>query len=158
MVYATSSENEFKQFSLKLIGAIDIPSVNDFRAIDYERFKATFGVTPSVCAIAYNRMVSYLRRHPARPAFDRLSPIHMLWALYFLKQYPRQRQVATILGRVSFVTFRKWTHFVILNLANMKDEVVSINRTFIRCLPFQLHINLPLYILVLLSRLFGKID
>lgn len=126
-----ANEADFQQLSRPLIGSAGVAD-DEFRRIEQERFKTMFGVTPSLCTLAWNMIVSNLNVDDAInnegdlfKHFYRLKPLHMLWALYYLKVYPRERQISSVVGRVCRNNFRKYTFFVIKQLADLKHEVVS---------------------------------
>ncbi len=56
-------------------------------------------------------------------------PTHLLWALYFLKVYPKQSPgclvVGASMGTVDPKTMRKWVWQFIKNIADLADNVVS---------------------------------
>ena len=57
-------------------------------------------------------------------------PKHMLWALYFLKVYPKQGPGCSVVGAsagaVDPKTFRKWVWAFIVAIAELEEVVVSI--------------------------------
>ena len=117
------TEREIKQLSLPLIGALD---ALNFRRIDHERFKAKFGVTVELCVKAWNLMVSNLNKGHIDLKNIRLRPVHVLYALFFLKCYPTHRQTTSNLGHgLNMATFCKYSYFVIRQVAALSDEVVS---------------------------------
>ena len=69
------AENEMKILSLPMIQS-NLPA--SFRPIDYERFKAKFGVTVTVCTITWNMVVSKLNRYPCIKGNHLLGPSHLL--------------------------------------------------------------------------------
>ena len=79
-------------------------------------FKAFFGVTPHVCSIIW-KMIN-------RKAQFILKKKHLLWALYFLRQYGTYNNMKVIFG-ASRVTISKYLWKTIDLLAEM--QVVSIN-------------------------------
>ena len=79
-------------------------------------FKAFFGVTPHVCSIIW-KMIN-------RKAQFFLKKKHLLWALYFLRQYGTYNNMKVIFG-ASRVTISKYLWKTIDLLAEM--QVVSIN-------------------------------
>lgn len=76
----------------------------------YRKFRAFFGTSPLVCAVAWD-IISM-----ARPR--KSTPQHLLWALLLLKRYDIESINATLVG-VSDKTFRKWSHIFINLLADM---------------------------------------
>ena len=123
MTYRTTTEEEIQRISAPLISLANGPP---FRFVDYERFKAKFGVMPDLCALIWNRIVVRLNRNPPRIEGFSLSVLHVLYALFFLKVYPTVRQAVTTLGRsVGMNQFRKAALFVVQQIAALSSEVVS---------------------------------
>lgn len=102
----------------------------EYRAIDYERFKAKFGVNTTICTTLWDMIATKLNSMASdiyRPFRDYIQPQHLLFALFFLKVYPRERQVAGSLGvHVGRGCYRKWSHFVIRMIAFLSNDVVSV--------------------------------
>ena len=122
--FRRSTENEMKILSLPMIQS-NSPS---FRPIDYERFKAKFGVTVTVCTITWNMVVSKLNRYPHIRGYRFLSPHHLLYALFFLKCYPTARQAIGSLGQyIGLNSFRKYSYFMIRQVASLSNQVVRQN-------------------------------
>lgn len=82
------------------------------------RFRAFFGTTPIICSMLWSLCVTSF-------IAQRVMPVHLLWALLFLKQYNTEEVNATITG-TDEKTFRKWSWLVISILADL-DGVVSKN-------------------------------
>ena len=125
MAYQFTTEEEIKTLSQPLIGADnDPPAV--FRAVDYERFKAKFGVRPDLAVQVWNMIASKLNNHPPVKGFLHLNPMHLLYALFFLKVYPTARQATSLLGcRAGTHQFRNYASFVVRRVASLSDQVVS---------------------------------
>ena len=110
MSIQTVTEREIRQLSLPLIGSLNV----NFRRIEHERFKAKFGVTVELCAMTWNLMVSNLNMGSVDLTYICLRPVHILYALFFLKCYPTAHQTTANLGHSpNMRTFRKYTYFVI---------------------------------------------
>ena len=89
-------------------------SIIDTNKRDY--FQASFGVSSKVASIVWRKIT-----HSDGPSLD---PIHLLWALLFLKVYPNERVLSGIVG-ADRKTVRSWVwHFIYL-MAALKKEVVS---------------------------------
>lgn len=116
---------EIKEVSYRMIGACSPV----FTATDHENFKIKFGVTVYVCALAWNRMVTKLNGIGHRmedSEFRSLKVMHILYALLFLRMYPKSRQLNGLFDEpVMSKTFRKWCYFVINALEGIYDDVVS---------------------------------
>ena len=98
----------------------------NFREIDHKRFKAKFGITVDVCVQTWNRMVQQMRDYDIDLKGYSLKPVHILYALFFMRCYPTARQIIATLGHdLSLATFRKYAYFVIRQIAALSDQVVS---------------------------------
>lgn len=134
--YPYTDIREIKEVSYRMIGACSPV----FTATDHENFKIKFGVTVYVCALAWNRMVTKLNGIGHRmedSEFRSLKVMHILYALLFLRMYPKSRQLNGLFDEpVTSKTFRKWCYFVINTLEGIYDDVVSffIYFTFIICM------------------------
>lgn len=123
--YQFTSVEEIKRLSAPMIASNNGAA---FRSIDYERFKSKFGVTPDVCSLVWNEIATKLNSVPPIPGFSLLRPIHILFALFFLKVYPTVRQAVAALGRtVGTNQFRKYAYFIIRQIAALNEDVVSIS-------------------------------
>ena len=78
------------------------------------RFRSLFGVSPLACSALWSRIMRSLP-HGCRP-------IHLLWALLFLKVYAAENVSRSITG-ADEKTFRKWSWALLEIIANM--NVVS---------------------------------
>ena len=121
-VYSTATEEDVETLSKPMIGS---NHPGGFRTIDYDRFKAKFGVTPKVCSMVWNLVVSNLNQRPRIQGFNRLNPVHILYALFFMKCYPTSRQAVGALGQIIGQNqFRIYSQFVIRQIASLKSQVV----------------------------------
>jgi hypothetical protein len=77
-------------------------------------FHACFGVSSSVCAALWSLCIPFLP--------PGTLPIHLLWALYFLKVYTTENHNASVAG-IDETTFRKWTWIVVYAIAAIPDLV-----------------------------------
>ena len=82
-------------------------------------FRSFFGTSIGPTMMAWDLLV----HHSLLPEKGR--PKHLLWALYFLKVYPKQGQGCSVVGAVDPKTFRKWVWAFIGAIADLVDEVVS---------------------------------
>jgi hypothetical protein len=74
------------------------------------RFKGIFGVSPEICARVWAAAL------PLLPGSA--SPVHLLWTLYFLKQYGLE-EVNAAFARCDEKTYRKWCWIMIKTLAEL---------------------------------------
>ena len=75
------------------------------------KFSSLFGVSAVVCAEVWNRIVSGIPRGA--------RPIHLLWALFFLKSYSFETISSSFFG-VTPKTFRKWCWVFVRAIADME--------------------------------------
>lgn len=85
------------------------------------RFRSMFGTTMSVTATVYNLIKEHL------PTGAR--PIHLLWALHFLKNYSTET-VNSVLWKCDEKTYRKWSWVIIRKIAEI-DVVRNLTILFI---------------------------
>ena len=85
--------------------ATGLHSVNQER-----RFNSLFGVSPIVCCRVWQACV---RRLPSGA-----EPVHLLWALLFLKTYATE-DVLCAIAHVDRKTYRKYTWKVVTELSNI---------------------------------------
>lgn len=87
------------------------------------RFKSFFGVSPVVCALTWD-IIKF-------EAPSQSAPNHLLWCLYFLKQYPTEHEMRSLF-KADEKTIRKWIWIFLKMLSNL--NVVGIfkynNSTF----------------------------
>ena len=123
MNVTTTTEREIKVLSAPMIGSAN---GEHFLSVDYERFKAKFGITPEICSEVWNQIAEKLNCISQIRGLSLLGPEHILFALFFLKVYPTVRQATGTLGRsVGHRQFSKYAHFVIRQIAALYDDVVS---------------------------------
>ena len=91
------------------------------------RWMQHFAASPTVCAIIWNKLEPY--KTMPRGA----HPRHLLWALYFLKGYPKEGEarslVSTATMKVCEKTWRKWTTLFVDAISYLESEVVSLIST-----------------------------
>ena len=84
------------------------------------QFRETFGVSASVCAILWG----LLTFHHLADLPPGSQPIHLLWTLLFLKQYPTGR-IMEALTHATRPTIRRLVWGIISVMADMADDLVS---------------------------------
>ena len=87
-------------------------------AIVDRRFRSTFGISSLVCS----RVWQLLQNSPTD--MKSMTPDHLLWGLLLLKVYSFEVTHSGMTG-VDEKTFRKWSHFAIVRIADMHSELVS---------------------------------
>lgn len=80
------------------------------KIVGFRRFKAFYGVTPSVCSLIWSLIKSDTNTE--------IKPKHLLWGLNFLKQYSVEHLRRTLF-KADEKTIRKYTWIVIELLADM---------------------------------------
>jgi hypothetical protein len=111
-----ASEDTFIHFGQEIANFND----NDFESLT--KFKAFFGITPSMCAIIYNRIY-----HKVCVDYRNFAPNHLLWGLMFLKVYGTEYVMIQLAGTKSRKTYRKWVWTVISYIAGESHDVVSLD-------------------------------
>lgn len=84
----------------------------DSRTDEHASFKSFIGVSTNSCAHIWNK----LKHEQTRS----LKPVHLLWALSFLKLY-NVENVGCLLWKCDRKTYRKWIWIVIGRLAGLKQ-------------------------------------
>lgn len=80
------------------------------KKLGLRRFRAFFGVTPTVCLRVWNLIIREL------PIGSK--PKHLLWCLNYLKQYSTEHMRRTIFN-ADEKSIRKWTLIFIQHLADL---------------------------------------
>jgi hypothetical protein len=92
--------------------------------MEVRHFHKFFGISVRVVKILWDLLV----RDNLRPKKSR--PKHLLWALYFLKVYPKQSLGCSVVGAsagaVDPKTHCKWVWLFINAIANLVDVMVSL--------------------------------
>lgn len=86
-------------------------NLNKSERVGMRRYKSMFGVTPCICHIIWKLI------QPKLP--NGSSPIHLLWALYFLKNYNTE-EVNRAVFRADEKTIRKWIWVFIDHISRMR--------------------------------------
>jgi hypothetical protein len=94
-------------------------------ATKVRRFRVLFGVSSPICCRLWHLVKSSLP--------NGASPRHLLWTLYFLRQYSDQ-EVNSAFAKCDEKTFRKWCWIVIKALADL--DLVSVCCCFTWCCSF----------------------
>jgi hypothetical protein len=88
----------------------------------YQRFCASFGLPPRLVVHVWNdlRNGGFLDNLGPRS----IKPVHLLWALYFLRCYNKEEVNGMTVG-CDEKTFRKWAWFYADCIANLDTKYVS---------------------------------
>ena len=112
---------------------MDLPSPTDFESlgrqlagyswstskrIRNERFNACFGVDSIIVSVVWSMLDDNQLCSPSP------NPVHLLWALLFLKSYDSTPKLAAQAG-CDEKTFRKWSWFYVGAIASLDCLVVS---------------------------------
>ena len=94
--------------------------------VENRLFKEHFGISVAVTLIVWNLLVE----NDLVPEKGQMK--HLLWTLVFLKVYPKQGPVCSIVGgsdgAIDPKTFRKWVWAFIFAISYLEEEVVSFVR------------------------------
>lgn len=82
------------------------------------KFLSFFGTTPYVCSLLW----AYL--DPCNTMLNSVQPVHLLWALMFMKIYATEAIHCSLAGGVDEKTFRKWSWEFVHAIANLESAVV----------------------------------
>ena len=103
---------------LEYVGRRDISvgCVGNVREVNQRRFRASYGVSPEVCAQVWMLICHSL------PAYHKID--HLLWTLLFMKVHSTESVLAGIAG-VDEKTF--WVHVwtIIFAISDLKSAMVS---------------------------------
>ena len=75
------------------------------------RFRSLFGVSPKTCALLWGHLTGIVPSNA--------KPVHMMWSLLFLKSYPTEHVLASIV-QCDEKTTRKWTWTLIEGLESLE--------------------------------------
>lgn len=121
------SRHEFEAMAFELMGFVPGGS----ESVRMRRIRGHFGLEPSLMVLvwrelAHSRWLEFAGRSP--------KPVHLLWALLFLKTYSIEEVHAAEAG-VSERTFRKWAWFYAKGIARLDQKFVSPCFYVVVCLP-----------------------
>ena len=120
-----------KDVYIRFIMRIPFPSDDEFEALGFEllgckkrgsfksrsrRFKAFFGAEPDVVATIWHEL--FQSRWLWYAGVRGPKPVHLLWALLFLRRYGTEETMSVIAG-VCEKTFRKWAWFYADGIARL---------------------------------------
>ena len=149
-----------RELYIRFIMQVPLPSAAEFEALGLDmlrckkrgstksrsrRFKAFFGAEPDVVCTIWSMLHQsrWLRYAGVRGP----KPVHLLWALLFLRRYGTEEIMADVAG-VCEKTFRKWAWFYAEGMAKLDLIVVSrsvsccpgpVRCAFFRCCKLTLH-------------------
>ena len=83
-------------------------------------FNSIFGVTPFVCGVTWFLLQKYLEI-----ATD-IEKVHLLWALYFMKNYSKEEVLRPLFNNPDKKTIRNKMWYIIEKLSSLSSIVVSI--------------------------------
>ena len=98
-----------------MLGELLIGEKNESEKWDH--YKAHFGVMPGVISIVWKMLSS-------RQKNTQITPKHLLCALVWLKVYPSERVLETLLKSCR-ESLRSWIPLTVKAIASLKQEVVS---------------------------------
>ena len=83
------------------------------------RFRSTFGTTPALCSILWEKL------EPWRTMPKGAQPKHLLWGLMLMKLYLNEHALAALAGGVDEKTISKWAWMFVAKIASLDSDVVS---------------------------------
>lgn len=86
--------------------------------VGLRRFKSFFGITPDMCALVWREIISF--------APNAAKPKHLLWCLFYLKQYNVEHSRRALFNSDE-KTIRKWTWIFVDLIANINVVILEIN-------------------------------
>jgi hypothetical protein len=90
------------------------------KALDKEICESLIGTSYEICSELWNLI------NPSEvELLQNAQPIHLLWALLFLKCYCIEPILTRVVGGVDGKTFRQWTWLFVGAIAALKPRVVS---------------------------------
>jgi hypothetical protein len=96
--------------------------------VEGRSFKEYFGTTATIVCLLWRLLV----QHDLLPKKAQVK--HLLWALFFMKVYPKQEPACSIAGgsngAVDPKTFRKWVWLFIPAIAELELVVVSTSSSY----------------------------
>jgi hypothetical protein len=88
------------------------------------RFRSFFGASSGVVAVIWNKIEQRGIEEPGA------KPKHLLWALLFLKVYSTIEIHCSIVGWPSAKSFSKWSWYFVKRIAELKEDVISLDSRF----------------------------
>jgi len=103
-----------------------------FPSYTTRRFKSHFGTSPLICSLLWEIVALH-------PQGEKLSPIHILWTLYFLKVYPTSDLLSGRL-RKDPKTVKKylWMCLYVLNDQLIKTDIIKWENRHLNGVPIDL--------------------
>ena len=97
--------------------------------INSRRFKSWYGIDWKLMSVVWKLLwrIGWMKQLKHRKP----NPIHLLWALSFLKAYMKEEDHAADVGKEA-KTFRKWAWFYVKGIAALVPRVVS--ACFLSCI------------------------
>jgi hypothetical protein len=85
---------------------------------EYLRFREMFGTEPIVCVALWDRL------DPVNQIHKDAMPFHLLWSLYYVFHYPKQRQLSSFL-KVDIKTARVWIWRFLPRIAEITIDIIA---------------------------------
>ena len=99
------------------------------------RFKACFGASAEIVADIWNRIKVH------GPIASGGEPKHLLWALIHLKVYSTVETHCALVGWPCSRTFAKWSWYFVERIAELKDDLISLDNRFGGLVDGEAHTN-----------------
>lgn len=118
-MYKEVSPDWFQSFGNQIIRrGKDRPEFK-LEKVAHRKFMSFFGTTPFICSMLW----AFLE--PLENMPNGVKPVHLLWALLFLKVYATESVHCALVGGVDEKTFRKWTWIFVHDIAAWERSLVS---------------------------------
>lgn len=109
-----------KQLFLSLGSNLAGKDLTSENIVSQRRFRSLFGISASACALLWSKLLSSATVSEAQPK-------HLLWALYFLRNYNTEHQNAGFCG-VDEKTLRRWVWYIVKDISRL--QIVSYSVLF----------------------------
>lgn len=88
------------------------------------RYRQHFGLPPEICAKVWQHIAAAVI---TQQMLRGIVPVHLLWALYFLRHYTSESVMCSNCRAPSLYAFRKYTELII-------GQIASLKIIYVRCL------------------------
>lgn len=116
-IMSTICVETFLYFAWVIYGARRIQGIEATKQ-EYNDFRSTFGTEPLICVEIWNLI------EPEDNIHSDAMPYHLLWSLYYLCCYPKQKQLALFL-RIDVKTARVWIWRFLPRIAELAVDLIA---------------------------------
>jgi hypothetical protein len=121
----TATPDDFEPLGGEIMGRSTGRSASVFEA----RWINFFGVICVVVADVWNHLIA-----KNEPELKSAAPVHLLWALLFLKQYPTESVFCKLVGVQDEGTVRYWSQLIVRHVGYLVPDVVRSHASSCRLL------------------------